>query len=204
MLAGFGLLAVLRCCRALCSSRPATASERAFFDALVDALGDPLVVTDARGRAVYANSGYLKLASTAGTGRLVGMDVLFAGYPEFSAPIYQLSQAVQEGRRETREMRLPPGSHAPCASPDQPCGCACRRCPAQGQAAGLSHLALEDISADRARQEQAFSRLQFIITYLDNAPAGFFSTLADGHVDYLNATLAQWLGIDVAQSRQRR
>ena len=35
---------------------------------------------------------------------------------------------------------------------------------------------LEDISQDRARQEQAFGRLQFIITYLDYAPAGFFST----------------------------
>ena len=44
--------------------------ERAFFDALVDSLGDPIVVTDTRGRAVYANSGYLKLASKAGKGRL--------------------------------------------------------------------------------------------------------------------------------------
>jgi two-component system cell cycle sensor histidine kinase/response regulator CckA len=58
---------------------------------------------------------------------------------------------------------------------------------------------LEDVSEDRARQEQAFSRLQFIITYLDTAPAGFFSTLGDGHVDYVNATLAQWLGIDVTE-----
>ena len=60
---------------------------------------------------------------------------------------------------------------------------------------------LQDISADRARQEQAFGRLQFIITYLDHAPAGFFSTLPNGKVDYLNATLAGWLGIDVAQSQ---
>ena len=68
----------------------------------------------------------------------------------------------------------------------------------QGSAASYRIWRIEDISADRARQEQAFSRLQFIITYLDNAPAGFFSTLADGHVDYLNATLAQWLGIDLS------
>jgi two-component system cell cycle sensor histidine kinase/response regulator CckA len=171
--------------------------ERVFFDSLVDALGDPIVVTDLRGRAVYSNGAYLKLAAKAGTGRLVGMDVLFAGYPEFSAPIYQLVQAIQEGRSETRELRLPQGSPAPCASPDFPVWIRMSATPTPGQAL-YRVWRIEDISADRARQEQAFSRLQFIITYLDNAPAGFFSTLRDGHVDYINATLAQWLGIDIA------
>jgi two-component system, cell cycle sensor histidine kinase and response regulator CckA len=60
---------------------------------------------------------------------------------------------------------------------------------------------LEDISADRAHQEQAFSRLQFIITYLDHAPAGFFSTLPGGRVDYLNATMAGWMGLDLAEAQ---
>ena len=177
-------------------------NERAFFDALVDALGDPIVVTDTRSRAVYANAAFLKLASAAGTGRLVGMDVMFAGYPEFSAPIYQLSQAVQEGRSETRELRLAPGSPAPCALPDKPVWIRMSASSAKGEGAALYRVwRLEDISEDRARQEQAFTRLQFIITYLDNAPAGFFSTLRDGHVDYINATLAQWLGIDMAQAQ---
>ncbi len=172
-------------------------NERIFFDSMVDALGDSIVVTDLRGRAVYSNGSYLKLAAKAGTGRLVGMDVLFAGYTEFSAPIYQLVQAIQEGRSETRELRLPPGSPAPCASPDAPVWIRISATPTPGH--GLYRVwRIEDISSDRARQEQAFSRLQFIITYLDNAPAGFFSTLRDGHVDYLNATLAQWLGIDIA------
>ena len=45
------------------------------------------------------------------------MDVLFTPYPEFSAPVYQLSQAVMEGRSETRELRVAEGSAAPCAKP---------------------------------------------------------------------------------------
>ncbi|MGH6855829.1 MAG: hypothetical protein ACREDN_10460, partial [Aestuariivirga sp.] len=53
--------------------------QRAFLDGLADAVGDPLVVTDAKGRAVYANGPFIKLASEAGAGRLVGMDVLYAG-----------------------------------------------------------------------------------------------------------------------------
>ena len=44
-----------------------------------------------------------------------------------------------------------------------------------------------------------FQELQHAIDYLDHAPAGFFSAEPDGRIVYLNATLAEWLGIDLAQ-----
>ena len=176
--------------------------QRAFLDGLADALGDPLVVADAKGRVIYANSPFIRLASDAGVGRLVGMDTLYAGYPEFAEPIYQLAQAVQDGRREDREIRVPAGSSAPGAKPDRPVWLRIRAAPARLEGNRDYRLwLLQDISADRARHEQAFARLQFIITYLDHAPAGFFSTLPDGRIDYLNATLADWLGLDLAQSQ---
>jgi len=174
--------------------------QRQFLDGLADALGDPVVVTDARGRAIYANGPYLELAAEAGAGRLVGMDVLYAGYPEFAKPVYQLAQALQEGRRDEHDMRLAPGSSAPGAAADRPVWLRISAAPLGGPPA-LRLWRLQDISADRARQEQAFGRLQFIITYLDHAPAGFFSTLPGGRVDYINATLAGWLGRDVAQAQ---
>lgn len=176
--------------------------QRAFMDGLTDALADPMVVTDAKGRAVYANGPYLKLAESAGVGRLVGMDVLYAGHPEFAEAVYQLAQAGSEGRREEREIRLQAGSKAPGGLEERPVWIRLKTAPAPVEG-GASHTVwtLQDISADRARQEKAFARLQFIITYLDNAPAGFFSTLPDGRIDYLNATLASWLGLDVAQSQ---
>src|SRR4051794_12803125 len=37
--------------------------QRAFLDGLADAVGDPLVVTDSNGRAVYANGPFIRLAS---------------------------------------------------------------------------------------------------------------------------------------------
>ena len=176
--------------------------QRDFIDGLADAIGDPLVVTDSRGRAIYSNGPYLKLASEAGSNRLVGMDVLFAGYPEFAKPIYQIVQAIEDGRREERELRVSPGSSAPGAAPGKPVWMRISATPTVGSPAKTYRVwRLQDISADRARQEHAFGRLQFIITYLDHAPAGFFSTLPNGKVDYLNATLAEWLGIDVAQSQ---
>src|SRR5262249_5182667 len=50
---------------------------------------------------------------------------------------------------------------------------------------------------DRAAQEEAFGHLQYIINYLDHAPAGFFSTAPSGDIVYVNATLAGWLDIDL-------
>jgi len=58
---------------------------------------------------------------------------------------------------------------------------------------------MSDVTQERARQESVFQELQHAIDYLDHAPAGFFSADAEGSIVYLNATLADWLGIDLAQ-----
>ena len=58
---------------------------------------------------------------------------------------------------------------------------------------------VEDITRDRERQDNAFVELQRAIDYLDHAPAGFFSADADGRVQYINSTLADWLGYDLAE-----
>ncbi len=45
----------------------------------------------------------------------------------------------------------------------------------------------------------AFQELQEAINHLDHAPAGFFSADPAGRIIYLNATLAEWLGVDLTQ-----
>jgi two-component system cell cycle sensor histidine kinase/response regulator CckA len=62
---------------------------------------------------------------------------------------------------------------------------------------------VEDITRDRERQDNAFLELQRAIDYLDHAPAGFFSADAQGRVQYLNSTLADWLGYDLAEFELR-
>src|SRR5690606_25119472 len=62
----------------------------------------------------------------------------------------------------------------------------------------LSAWQIADISAERAEQERFFLDLQKAIDHLDHAPAGFFAADAAGNVTYINATLAAWLGIDLA------
>jgi two-component system, cell cycle sensor histidine kinase and response regulator CckA len=174
----------------------------AFFDGLTDAIGDACVVTDGKSRAVYGNAPYLQLASSAGVSRLVGFDLLYAGQTSFVEPIYQLSQAALDGKSDAREIRVPAGASAPGSSPTATKWLKLSVAPIAEQFKhGYVLWRLQDISVERAKQEQAFGRLQFIITYLDRAPAGFFSTLPSKKVDYLNATLADWLGFDVTESQ---
>ncbi len=199
--AACGLLAILAWIAGMLQFAGTTA-ERPFFDAVADAMGDATVVTDAKGRAVYANAAFLKLASKAGASRLVGMDVLFAGYPDFAEPVYQLAQATQAAQSLQRDVRVAAGSSVPGAQEESSRWLRLAVSPLNGAGhTGYSLWRLMDITADRQHQEQAFSRLQFIITYLDHAPMGFFSTLPNGKVNYVNATLAAWLGIDLTEAQ---
>jgi two-component system, cell cycle sensor histidine kinase and response regulator CckA len=180
----------------------AISSGTGFYDSIVDALGDAAVITDAKGRAVYSNAAFLKLASQAGASRLVGFENLFAGYPDFAEPIYQLNQAAKDGETMRRDIRVAAGSSAPGASTSEAKWLRLMVSPLSGEGqTGKTLWRLIDITSDRQHQESAFARLQFIITYLDNAPAGFFSTLPSGKVDYVNATLAGWLGIDLVEAQ---
>ncbi|TIR81374.1 MAG: hybrid sensor histidine kinase/response regulator, partial [Mesorhizobium sp.] len=67
-----------------------------------------------------------------------------------------------------------------------------------GQRLPLLAWQIADISQERAEQERFFLDLQKAIDHLDHAPAGFFSADQEGRVTYINATLAEWLGIDLA------
>ena len=173
-------------------------SREAFFQSLVDAIGDACVVTDAKGRALYGNAAYLNLISAAGLARLVGIENIYAGYPEVAQHIYRLAQSVRDRRAGMEEIRLNAGSSAAGAKAGEPVWIRISVSPIAAEAgSGLSLWRHQDISADRAKQEGVFAHLQYIINYLDQAPAGFFSAGGDGSIAYVNATLAEWLGIDL-------
>ncbi|MFN7053103.1 MAG: PAS domain-containing protein, partial [Gemmobacter sp.] len=76
-------------------------------------------------------------------------------------------------------------------------GTACLHGGSDGMAVQIWQIA--DITADRDDQERFFKELQNAIDYLDHAPAGFFSAGRKGEIFYLNATLSEWLGIDLTQ-----
>lgn len=165
---------------------------------LVDSMDVGIVATDAEGRIIYANQAYGALIGAAGDDEVVSVEALFSRRMEAADIVYRMAHKARAGESATEEFRLASGLKAgeegarwfrlrarPMAMP--------------GQAEALTVWAVADITADRRRQESAFQDLQNAINYLDHAPAGFFSSEPDGALVYINATLADWLGIDLAR-----
>ena len=163
--------------------------------AVVDGAGEGILVTDAGGRVIHANPAYLRLTEAAGPGDVRPVERVFIGDPVVSEAVYRLLKAAREGRRGQEEVRI--GAHK---------GEAARwlriRVRPLGEGKEQSRMtvwSLADVTRELERHENVFQELQQAIDYLDHAPAGFFSAEANGHVGYLNATLAHWLDHDLAQ-----
>jgi len=160
-----------------------------------------IVVTDREGAIVYANSYYGDLAQPVSRGATVGVARLFANQPEAAESIYRLTRAAREGRHAIEDVRLTRdfAGRTTGEAPPRWFRISLRALP-QGETRGkpLIVWTVEDITADRDHQENIYLELQRAIDYLDHAPAGFFSADADGRLQYLNSTLADWLGYDLA------
>jgi two-component system cell cycle sensor histidine kinase/response regulator CckA len=163
--------------------------------AVVDEAVDGLLVTDPRGRVIYANAAYLDLIDAGDADDVRPVERVFVGDPDVSEAVYRLSKAAHEGRRAQEEVRVAGFKGRPASwlrLRVRPLG--------EGQRDGKSTLwTVADVTRERERQENIFQELQHAIDYLDHAPAGFFSVDGAGDIVYLNATLAAWLDHDLAQ-----
>lgn len=175
---------------------------RTLARAIVDTLPHGAVATDREGRIVYANAQYGAFPGAVGAGGPVSVPRLFAGRTEVAEAIHRLSRAARDGRQASEDMRLVGGLAPADGQAGKPYWyrVAVRPLPAIDTISRpLSLWTVEDITRDRDRQESVFLELQRAIDYLDHAPAGFFSADAKGNVQYLNSTLADWLGYDLAE-----
>ena len=166
----------------------------------LDSMGEGVLVADAEGRIVYANRAYADLIGADSERDVRAVERLFANEPIASEAIYRLTQAVREGRSAEEEVRMPGSLAGPVAAGNSAhwYRINVRPLPLRSSRQTLSAWTVSDVSQERARQETVFQELQHVIDYLDHAPAGFFSAEPDGRIVYLNATLAEWLGIDLA------
>jgi two-component system cell cycle sensor histidine kinase/response regulator CckA len=168
--------------------------------AFVDAAGEGIVVADHAGRIVYANRAYADLIGAGDKGEVWSVERAFAGNADATEAIYRIARQLGLGVPAEEEIRMP----AAVAAGTGDAGARWYRISARPFAIGprqRPHTAwtVADVSRERARQEAVFLELQHAIDYLDHAPAGFFSADPSGRIVYLNATLAEWLGIDLAR-----
>ena len=166
--------------------------------ALLDATGEGVLISDRNGHIVYANRTYADITGADSAREVRSVERAFSGNAEAGEAIYRIAQTLRDGHAAQEEVRLP-GPLDPGAPRD---GAHWYRILARPLAVGprrrpMSAWLVADISRERARQETVFQELQHAIDYLDHAPAGFFSAEPDGRIVYLNATLAEWLGIDL-------
>src|SRR4051812_279903 len=162
---------------------------------VIDEAVDGLLVTDPRGRVIYANAAYLTLVDASDRNDVRPIERVFIGDPDVSEAVYRLLKAAREGSRAQEEVRVT-GLKGKALS-----WLRLRVRPLGDARSGhkLTLWTVTDVTRDRERQENIFQELQHAIDYLDHAPAGFFSVDGKGEISYLNATLASWLDHDLAQ-----
>jgi len=168
----------------------------------LDSMDTGALITDGDGRLIYANNAYADLTGVQSTADIRSVERVFSSDPDAADAIFRLSQAMRDGRRAQEEIRMP----HPVGRSDG--GAKWYRVSIRplaiaksdgGSGKDLAVWQLADITKDRAEQENSFQELQRVINFLDHAPAGFLSCDASGKVVYINATLADWLGYDLAQ-----
>jgi len=164
----------------------------------IDSMTEGLLVTDARGRILYANRAYAELTGATSAADVKTVEALLSDNSEAAPVIERLAARLRDGKAGDGEFRL----SRPIRAGEEP-GARWYRAWARvfkvpGHRKPLSAWLITDISDERAEQERFFLDLQKAIDHLDHAPAGFFAADSDGRITYLNATLAEWLGVDLA------
>jgi two-component system cell cycle sensor histidine kinase/response regulator CckA len=163
---------------------------------LADTSNEGLLVTEGESQPIYANDTYMALSGARSAADLRLVDRLFSGTAEVSEAIYRLALAAREGKRCTEELRISP----PLVGDGPVAWYRVRVRPLERPGLRRANLwSVADITRERERHENVFQELQHAIDFLDHAPAGFFSSDADGRISYMNATLAGWLDYDLAQ-----
>jgi two-component system cell cycle sensor histidine kinase/response regulator CckA len=167
--------------------------------AFVDAMGEGIILTDLVGRIVYANKAYGDLIGATDAKEVHSVERAFSGNADATEAIYRVAQLVREGGVGEEEVRMPGSLNPAEGEGARWYRISARPLPVVGRKRPLVAWRVADISRERARQESVFQELQYAIDYLDHAPAGFLSAEPDGRIVYLNATLAEWLGIDLTR-----
>jgi two-component system, cell cycle sensor histidine kinase and response regulator CckA len=158
------------------------------------------LVLDKRGRIIYANKAYKDICGLSQSNDLRSLESILSHYPQVDDTVNSMAQSVQNGHSSLEEIRLSRKLNKQSASS------VWYRLKAQ-----KLHLTemeksvflwqISDISDERAEQERFFLDLQLAIDHLDNAPAGFISTNSYQQISYMNATVAEWLNIDIGKFR---
>lgn len=161
-----------------------------------------LLIADEQGLVVYANAAFGRLTGARSEADVQTLESLLSRHRESGEALYRLTNGLREGRDGAEEFRLikPLGPMSAAGSGPHWYRLKARALVEdKNDKRKLFVWQLTDITTERDDQERFFRELQSAIDYLDHAPAGFFSAGRKGEIFYINATLAEWLGVDLTQ-----
>lgn len=191
--------------------------------AFLDSFPEGVLVTNSQGLVVYANRMYAELTGAESAEEVRSVARVFSVGTDVSDALFRLVRASELQQAAQEDIRLPfrlsqkeilLSSHMNrkkeekfVESRGDFSATWYRICVRPLSILGATSESLEtytiwqvaDVTEDRIQQELSFQELQWAVHFLDNAPSGFFSCDAEGRVLYVNATLADWLGYDLAQ-----
>src|SRR5712692_10679015 len=130
--------------------------------AVVDGATEGILVTDARGRVVYANAAYLDLVDAADANDVRPVERVFIGDPGVSEAVYRLLKAAREGRRLQEEVRV--GGHK--GEEGRWLRIRVRPLGAGKRDSRMTVWSLADVTRELERHENVFQELQHAIDYL--------------------------------------
>ncbi|MBW8618647.1 MAG: response regulator [Hyphomicrobiales bacterium] len=173
----------------------ATSQSEPLAPALMDALDEGCALVDGAGRVIFANRAYLDLTGSRSRGSALSPEGLFGHAPEAAQAMFRLAEAARRGQDADEEIRLDRTLNG-----EAPAWFRIRTIAISSQDGDRRQIwRVSDVTRERERQETVFRELQHAIEFLDHAPAGFFSLNREGVIDYMNATLASWIGRDLAE-----
>lgn len=165
----------------------------------LEMMNDGVCITDKSGLLVYANPAYMRLNNVDNPVDLRTPEQVLSLHDDAANAIYRLANSKIEDTPLREEFRLPTDVAGRVPEPHWYRVTAAKLTGIQ--AGDMRSWRITDITADREQQELYFLELQKAIDHLDRAPVGFFASDADGVLQYLNATLADWLELDLAGFR---
>ncbi len=168
-----------------------------FANQFVAEMESGIVVSDNDNRVLYCNRAYCDLIGASDIREVSSVEMVFAKRAEASEKIYKMTKSAREGFPATEEIRLD-GSLDGSPDSSRWIRLDVQNTELAGYSKPLLVWRVSDVTDERLDQETAFQELQDAIHYLDHAPAGFIASEPEGTVAYMNATLADWLGVDLA------
>ncbi len=169
-----------------------------FSKDLVGSMDSSVVVSDVDGRVIYSNEAYADLLGATSQAEIASVEAVFSKRQEANEIIYRMANAAKKGVASIEEVRLNNGLR------DSDKSSKWFRLRSRGMINPIDNKPatvwqVTDVTDDRMNQESTFQELQDAVHYLDHAPAGFMASDDNGNLLYINATLADWLGIDLTR-----